>query len=109
MAINGYTEDQIKQLVHEIRDEQRLTLGPKRRHDDSSSEVPMIHSASMWLLADSITKDNSDDLEHDLEQSASKQLKKRRRRGKRNHRSKPGPKSGQSGPSMVSTFCEYVS
>ena len=42
MAINGYTEDQFKQLDRDIRDEQKLTLGTKRRRDDSSSEVPMI-------------------------------------------------------------------
>ena len=47
MAIKGYTEDQFKQLVREIRDEQKLTVEPKRRRDESSSEVPLIHSASM--------------------------------------------------------------
>ena len=105
MAINGYTEDQYTQLEREIRGKQKLTFGPKRRPNDSSSEVPIIHSMSMRLLADCITKDNS----NDSEQSPSEQVKKRRRRGKRDHRSKPGPKSGQSGPSMVSAFFEYVS
>ena len=81
MAIKGYTEDQFKQLVREIRDEQKLTVEPKRRRDDSSSEVLIIHSASMWLLADSITKDKP----NDLEQSPSEQVKKRRRRDKRDH------------------------
>ena len=105
MAINGYTEDQFRQLVREIRDEQKLTLEPKRKRDDSSSEVPIIYSASMRLLADSIAKDNP----NGSEQRPSEQMKRRRRRGKRDHRSKPGPKSGQSGPSMAFTFLEYVS
>ena len=95
MAINGYTEDQFKQLVREVQDEQKLTLGPKRKRDESSSEVRILHSASTCLLADFITKDKS----NDPEQSPSERVKKRRRRGKRDHRSKPGPKSGQSGPS----------
>ena len=105
MAIDGYTEHQYKQLVRDVRDEQKPTFELKRRRDDSSSEVPIVHSASMWLLADSITKDNS----NDSEQSPSEQVKKRRRRGKRDHRSKPGLKGGQSGPPMFSTFFEYVS
>ena len=60
----------------------------------------MMYSGSMWLLANTITKDNSDS----LKQSPSEQVKKRRRRGKRDHRSKPGPKSGQLGPSMFPPF-----
>ena len=105
MGTNGYTEDQFKQLVREMWDEQKLMCGLKRSRDNSSSEVPMIHSTSMWLLADSTTKD----IPNDYQQSPSEQVKKRRRRGKRNHRSKPGPKSGQSGPAMVSSFFQYVS
>ena len=105
MAVNGYTEDQFKELLREIRDEQKRTLGPKGRRNDSSSEVPITHPANIWLLSDSTTKDNA----NDSEQSPSEQVKKRRRRGKRDHHLKPGPKSGQSGTSKFSTFFEYVS
>lgn len=97
---NRYT-----QLVREIQSEQKLTFGLKRRRNDSSSEVPIIHSTSMWLLADPPTKDKS----KNSEQSPSEQMKKRRLRDNKDHRSKPGPESGQSGPSMVSTYFEYVS
>ena len=43
MAIDGYTESQYEQLVREVGNDRKLTHGPKRRHDDSSYEVFMMH------------------------------------------------------------------
>ena len=95
MAIDGYTESQYEQLVREVGNDLKLTHGPKRRHDDSSYEVCMMHPADGRLRTNFFEKDVSDH----SEESPSEQVKKRRRRGKRVHLLKPGPKSGQSGRS----------
>lgn len=52
MAVDGYSEEQYERLVREVRSVLQHTLGAKRPHHESSSEVPMIYAKDTRLLVD---------------------------------------------------------